>query len=65
MSFATMLGARRPTARRVKYWTVAMRHPVTGVLLWTLRTERKIDATAEAAYNVRPDRAPDAPKPNY
>lgn len=45
-------------APRVKEWHVHMVNPVTGVIAWTAIERTKRDALAEAAWNIRPDRAP-------
>lgn len=50
-------------APRAKEWHVHMRHPVTGATLWTAICDTKRDALAEAAWNIRPDRAPSEPQP--
>jgi hypothetical protein len=51
--------------KRPRHWVVPMLHPVTGRLLWNLQVSTKRDALAEYARNIRPDRAPAAPKPVY
>jgi len=55
-SFFGVPTKRRPP--RVKEWHVHMVNPVTGVIAWTVIERTKREAIAEAAWNIRPDRAP-------
>jgi hypothetical protein len=59
MNLTSLFGLpTRRRAPRVKEWHVHMVNPVTGVIAWTAIERRKCDALAEAAWNIRPDRAP-------